>query len=57
MYYGNPEEVKDEVMSLLRCMEPYHNYILSTACDVPQEAPVDNIHAFMETGRSYRIGQ
>jgi len=57
MYYGNPEEVKDEVMSLLRCMEPYRNYILSTACDVPQEAPVDNIHAFMETGRSYRIGQ
>jgi len=57
LYSGNPEAVKNEVIELLRTMEPHKNFILSTACDVPQETPIENIHAFMEAGRSYRIGR
>lgn len=56
LYSGTPEDVKREVVEILQCMDPYPNYILSSACDIPQETPVDNIHAFMEAGRSYRIG-
>ena len=57
LYTGSPEAVKQEVTDLLRNMEPHKNFILSTACDIPQETPTENIHAFMEAGRSYRIGQ
>ena len=57
LYYGNPQEVKAEVLALLKEMEPYENFILSTACDIPQEIPMENVHAFMEVGRNYRIGR
>ena len=57
LYFGKPEEVKREVLELLRSMDPFPNYVLSSACDIPQETPTENIHAFMEAGRSYRIGQ
>jgi uroporphyrinogen decarboxylase len=57
LYSGTPDDVRAEVLDVLRSMEPYPNFILSSACDIPQETPVDNIHAFMEAGRSYRIGQ
>ena len=56
LYSGTPDEVKEEVYDLLRKMDPYPNFVLSSACDIPQETPVENIHAFMEAGRSYRIG-
>jgi uroporphyrinogen decarboxylase len=55
LYRGTPDEVRDEVFSLLRSMDPYPNYMLSSACDIPQETPVENIHAFMSAGRDYRI--
>jgi uroporphyrinogen decarboxylase len=50
---GRPEEVKEEVIELLRDMEPYPNFILSTGCDLPQETPIENILAFMDAGRNY----
>ncbi len=53
MYYGNPAEVRADVHELMEKMEPYWNFILSTACDVPQEAPVENIHAFMQAAREF----
>ena len=36
---------------LLEAMQPYHNFILSTGCDLPLEAPLANIQAFMDAGR------
>lgn len=51
---GKPNEVKDEVNDILKKMEPYPNFILSTGCDLPQEVPVDNIKMFMVTGRNYK---
>jgi uroporphyrinogen decarboxylase len=52
---GSPAEVKAEVSQLLRDLDPYPNYILSTGCDLPQETPLENIQAFMETGRKHRV--
>lgn len=50
------EAVEHDVMQLLKAMEPYPNFVLSTGCDLPQETPFENIRAFMNTGRGYRIG-
>lgn len=52
---GKPNEVRHEVLQLLESLDPYSNFILSTGCDLPQETPLENIHAFMEAGRNYRI--
>ncbi len=52
---GTPDEVKEEVSNLLKEMDPYPNFILSTGCDLPQETPEANIKAFIETGKNYRI--
>ena len=52
---GTPEDVVNEVYGLLKSMEPFPNFILSTGCDLPQETPLSNIHAFMKAGRNYRI--
>jgi uroporphyrinogen decarboxylase len=52
---GRPVEVEAEVTELLRQMDPYPNFVLSTGCDLPQETPLENIHAFMRAGRRYRL--
>lgn len=53
MLFGNPEDVRREVVELLDAMKMYPNFILSTGCDLPQETPWENIHAFMNAGRQY----
>ena len=54
MLTGRPAEVETEVTELLTSMEPFPNFVLSTGCDLPQETPLENIHAFMRAGRRYR---
>lgn len=55
MLRGKPEDVRKEVTSLMEMMDPYANFVLSTGCDLPQETPLENIKAFMETGKNYKI--
>jgi uroporphyrinogen decarboxylase len=57
MLKGKPEDVEAEVSTLLKRMAPYPNFVLSTGCDLPQETPLENIHAFMRTGRQYLARQ
>ncbi|MCS7120008.1 MAG: uroporphyrinogen decarboxylase family protein [Nitrososphaerota archaeon] len=54
MTYGRPEDVRREVLELLGEMEPYQNFILSTGCDLPQNAPLENIETLFETARAHR---
>ena len=56
MLTGKPCEVESEVKQLLQSMDSFPNFILSTGCDLPQETPAENIHAFMEAGRNYVVG-
>lgn len=51
---GRPGEVERETTELLNQMAPYPSFVLSTGCDLPQETPLENIHAFMRAGRRYR---
>jgi uroporphyrinogen decarboxylase len=53
MRFGSTADVRREVNSLLREMDRYPNFVLSTGCDLPQETPIANIRAFMEAGRSW----
>lgn len=52
---GKPDDVKEETLQLMKSMDEYPNFILSTGCDLPQEIPLENIRAFIETGKNYRI--
>ena len=52
---GSPEDVENEVNILLEDMEDFPNFILSTGCDLPQEASPENIYSFMKAGKNYRI--
>jgi uroporphyrinogen decarboxylase len=44
---GDPETVRRRVTRALERMAGRSNFILSTGCDVPAEAPFENIQAFM----------
>jgi uroporphyrinogen decarboxylase len=54
IYSGSPGEVEAEVKDLMKQMEPFQNFILSTGCDLPQDTPIENISAFMKAGREYK---
>ncbi len=47
----SPEGVSKATRELLDKMRPHQNFILSTGCDIPYEAPFRNIDAFMKEGR------
>lgn len=57
MLKGSPEQIRKEVNDLLVRMDPFPNFILSTGCDLPQETPLENIEAFIRTGRDHTIRQ
>ena len=46
MKNGTPETVRAAVEALLPLAEQYPNFVLSTGCDVPPDAPWENIDAF-----------
>lgn len=52
---GTPDQTYDEVSALLRAMDTFPHFILSTGCDLPQETPLANVEAFMQAGRSHRV--
>lgn len=53
MLRGTPQEVHRETLDLLQAMEGYDNFIMSTGCDLPANAPVQNIRAMMQTVQEY----
>ncbi|MFO7444938.1 MAG: uroporphyrinogen decarboxylase family protein [Ignavibacteriaceae bacterium] len=55
LLFGSPDKVELKTTELLRQMDKYSNFILSTGCDIPQETPIENIQAFMRAGKNYRI--
>jgi uroporphyrinogen decarboxylase len=52
---GKQDDVEKDVLHLLNSMESFPNFILSSGCDLPQETPLENIEAFMNAGRNYRL--
>ena len=52
---GTPEQLEEEVIQLLKSMDFFENFVLSTGCDLPQKVPLENITAFMKAGKNYRV--
>ena len=57
LLHGTPADVQRDVLFLLKQMDLYSNFILSTGCDLPQEIPLENLDAFMRTGRDYIVSK
>jgi len=55
MTYGKPNDVRQAVIELLDEMKEYPSFIVSTGCDLPQKAPLENISTFMNTARTYNF--
>lgn len=51
MIFDTPEEVIKKVKKLKEEMKDYNNFILSTGCDIPVNAHLENIDAFMKGAR------
>ena len=47
-----PNQVYRATRDLMDAMAPYPNFIVSTACDLPMETPLENIHAMIEAVRA-----
>lgn len=46
-------EVRGGVRQLMERMRDVPNFALSTGCDVPYKAPLENVKAFVEVGKAY----
>jgi len=45
-YDGNPAQVAAETQNLLKSTSGFRNFILSSGCDIPPGAPIENLDAF-----------
>lgn len=43
---GTPESIREETLKLLEQCGIYHNFVISSGCDIPPMTPLDNIQAF-----------
>jgi uroporphyrinogen decarboxylase len=53
MVNEGPKGVRKAVVGLMDAMAPYPNFVLSTGCDLPLETPLENIEAFVRTGKGW----
>ncbi len=56
MNQSTPNQVYRAATDLITAMSPYPNFVLSTACDLPAETPLENIHAMMDAARGWPAG-
>lgn len=52
---GSAGQVRTACLELLQQMRDYPNFLLSTGCDVTPAVPLENLLAFMETARAWRL--
>ncbi len=48
---GSANEIQHETSDIAFSMGIYPNFVLSTGCAVPPQAPVENVKAFVESGK------
>lgn len=48
---GSPENIRSMAEGLMASMQGKGNFILSSGCDIPHDAPAENIRSFMEAAR------
>lgn len=50
---GTPESVRAKTLEILAACSQYPNFVISTGCDVPPMAPLENIQAFFDAVQEY----
>jgi uroporphyrinogen decarboxylase len=45
---GSPQKVRESSRQLLDKAKSYHNFVISSGCDIPPHTPPENIDAFFE---------
>ena len=55
MLTAGPQAIAQQAETLLDGMAPWPMFALSTGCDLPQDVPMHNISALMDTGRAWRV--
>lgn len=50
---GTPEHIKESSLALLKEMEQYPHFVLSSGCDIPPKTPMENIEAFFNACEEY----
>ncbi|MCL2124146.1 MAG: uroporphyrinogen decarboxylase family protein [Desulfovibrionaceae bacterium] len=51
--YGTPGSVRENTLALLERCAGHGNFIISSGCDIPPLAPLENIDAFFEAVREF----
>ncbi|MEG1524963.1 MAG: uroporphyrinogen decarboxylase family protein [Clostridia bacterium] len=50
---GTPQSVRNKTERLLRTCADYHNFIISSGCDIPPLTDLENVNVFFETVQSF----
>lgn len=50
---GTPEKIRKETLELLNRCGKYPNFVISSGCDIPPAAPLENIQAFFDAVKEY----
>ena len=45
--FEDPETIREKSTEMVKGMEGKKNFIFSTGCDVPQDAPIENLKAML----------
>lgn len=56
LLHGTPTEIEVRTADLLDTVREHPGFVLSSGCDLPQDTPMANIRALMDTGRAW-VGQ
>lgn len=56
-YQGTPEQVKDKTEALLKDMEEYPHFVLSSGCDLAPMVSMENVTAFFDSCAAYNLNQ
>ena len=52
---GTPDEVEREARNLIDDLAPGGGFILSSGCEVPMDAPLENVKALIKAARKYGV--
>ena len=51
--HGTPDSIRTTTTALLKACASYKNFVLSSGCDIPLQAPLDNIDAFFKAWAAF----
>jgi uroporphyrinogen decarboxylase len=50
---GTPESIREATLSVLNQCKPYHNFVISSGCDIPPLSKWENIDSFFHAAKEF----